>query len=570
LCWLLPESVEWNEPTVDINVAEGAQDIGYIKGTRKSTFQPGIGSNNWAVDGSKTKSGNPILCGDPHLQLTLPSIWYEVHLNVEDINAYGVSLPGIPGVIIGFNDHIAWSETNVGHDVWDFYTIDWANDEKTKYRVNGEVKDVITRVEEVKVKGGEVIYDTLKLTDLGFVNKYESAKHFEDLAFEWLPHQVPDKPELTCFIDINRATNYEEFSEALKKYIAPAQNFAFACVDGDIALHVNGDLPLKPDQAGRFISDGSNGSLWQGVIPRDEAPKVHNPERGFISSANQHTTDEDYPYYYHSEYFEQYRGRILNDKLAGMNNITADDMMALQYDATSYKAMEAVPLLLEMLDKSKLDDMGQEMVSELSSWNYSYDKDSKAASYFTRWWTNLYYGTFEEISLLKDDMEVRYPQSSVLVRMLEEDRASAFFDVDSTSVIETAASIVNSSFDQTVTDLTEKSEKGSLEWSNYQKKSINHLARLEQFSHKNIQAPGHGDALNAYGTTAGPSWRMVVSMDDQVTAKVIYPGGQDGNPGGLHYDDMIDKWVEGQYYDAHFTKTKDALNDYKSYSITFK
>ena len=566
---IIPESVKWEFDNA-LEVSDAAQDIGYIKGTRPSTFKKGIGSNNWAVDGSKTKSGNPILCGDPHLQLTLPSIWYEVHLNVEDINAYGVSLPGIPGVIIGFNDYIAWSETNVGHDVWDFYTIDWVDDAKTQYRVNGQTKTAEIRIEEVKVKGGDVVYDTLKLTELGIVNKYQSAENFTDLAFEWLPHKVPDKSELSCFLDINRAKNYEQFSDALEKYIAPAQNFAFACVDGDIAIHVNGDLPLKDDQAGRFVADGSKGSHWKGNIPRSQNPKVLNPERGFISSANQHSTAPDYPYYYHSEYFENYRGRILNDKLAAMSDITTQDMMDLHYDATSYKAMEVVPIILDLLDKQELSDFEKGIVGELSKWDFKYEKDSKAASYFDHWWRKIYYNTFEEIAALRDKMEIRYPSSAVLVRMLEEDQSSIFFDVDSTSVVEDAKAIVNHSFNQASKDLEELSEKSDLEWTDYRKKSINHLARIGVFSHTNVDAPGHGDALNAYGSTAGPSWRMVVNMDQQVTAKVIYPGGQDGNPGSKYFDDMIDTWVEGEYYDAHFVKNKEDLNDHQLYSITFK
>ena len=566
---IIPENVQWDTPQ-QLHIDDHRdKDIGFIKGSRQSTFQPGIGSNNWAVDGTKTKSGNPILCGDPHLQLTLPSIWYELQINAEDINSYGVSLPGIPGIIIGFNEHIAWSETNVGHDVWDFYTIDWIDDAKTQYRINGQVKEAQLRIEEIAIKGGTTVYDTLKMTELGIVNKYESAEHYEDLAFDWLPHRVPDKPELSCFLDINRATNYEEFSQALNNYIAPAQNFAFASVDGDIAIHVNGDLPLKPNQAGRFVADGSKGSHWEGIIPRTHNPKVHNPERGFISSANQNSTNPDYPYYYNSTYFEQYRGRILNDKLTAMNQITPQDMMALQYDATSYKAMEAVPLLLDIVNEEGLNEMGTDIIKELKNWDYVYTPDSKAASYFNRWWSNIYYSTFDEIVSIRDEMEVIYPQSSVLVKMLTEDRHGEFFDLDSTTVIEDANYVVNAAFTKTIADLEEKLKTSDLQWSNYQKKSINHLARIGAFSHTGIHAPGHGDALNAYGSTAGPSWRMVVSMDEQVTAKVIYPGGQDGNPGNKHYDDMIDRWVEGGYYDAHFVTKKEALNKHKSSSITF-
>ena len=178
--------------------------------------------------------------------------------------------------------------------------------------------------------------------------------------------------------------------------------------------------------------------------------------------------------------------------------------------------------------------------------------------------------TFDEITEIREEMHVRYPASSVLVRMLEEDQDGKFFDVDSTSIVENAQIIVQQSFEQTLDQLEERAEKSGLEWYNYRKKSINHLARIDALSRKNIKAPGHGDALNAYGSTAGPSWRMVVAMDDRVSANVIYPGGQDGNPGSKYYDDMIDKWVAGEYYEAHFAKSEAELSDHKLYKVTFK
>jgi len=569
---IIPKDVEWNfeSSSASSENEPNVQDLGYLKGGMVSDFQKGIGSNNWAVSGDKTKSGNPILCGDPHLNLSLPSIWYEVQLHAEGVNTYGVSLPGMPGVIIGFNEDIAWTETNVGHDVWDFYKMDWVDEAKTKYRYKGEVKDVTYRIEEIKIKGGKTVYDTLKLTELGIITKYQSRGDYEDLAFDWLAHHEPDKSELRAFLDINKAKNHDDFEKALEHYIAPAQNFAFASRDGDIAIHVNGSLPIKEDQAGRFVSDGSEGNNWNGFIPRSQIPKVLNPERGFISSANQHSTGQDYPYYYNSDYFENYRGRILNDKLATLNDITPDHMMALHNDATSYKAKEVVPILLELVDKSDLNGLGKEVVEALSKWDFVYDAEKKACSYFESWWSKVYNNTFDEITAIRDEMHVRYPASSVLVQMLENDQNGKFFDIDSTDNVENAQLIVQQSFDQALEQLKQRSEKSGLEWYNYRKKSINHLARIDALSRKNIKAPGHGDALNAYGSTAGPSWRMVVSMDERVTAKVVYPGGQEGNPGSKYYDDMINNWVAGKYYDAHFAKNKDELDQHELYKITFK
>ena len=167
-------------------------------------------------------------------------------------------------------------------------------------------------------------------------------------------------------------------------------------------------------------------------------------------------------------------------------------------------------------------------------------------------------------------MEVQYPSSWVLVRMLEEDNQSPFFDNKTTGdKIETAVDIINVSFAQTLEILKEKKEKGGLKWHEYKQKHINHMLRIDAFSRKKIVAKGHGDALNAFGSTAGPSWRMIVSLDDEVTAKVVYPGGQSGNPASPHYDDMIDTWVRGEYYDALFVKNKEELSEHLLYKESF-
>ncbi len=572
---IIPRSVEWDfnyDQTLE-TLDEDSKDIGYLKGGIKSKFEKGVGSNNWAVDGSKTQSGNPILCGDPHLQLTLPSIWYEIQLKSEDSNSYGVSLPGLPGIIIGFNEDIAWSMTNAGHDVWDFYEIDWMDEERTRYTISGEEKKVEYRIEEINIKGGKTVYDTLRITDLGIVANYVSSDGYKDLAFDWLPHRVPDKSELRTFSEMNKAGNYVEFSEALKHYIAPAQNFAFASKDGNIALMVNGDLPIKEDQTGRFITkESASGGNWKGFIPREQIPQVHNPKRGFISSANQYSTGPEYPYYYNGNgYFEQYRGRILNDKLEAMSDITAEDMMALQYNVESYKAKDLLPILLANVDKNSSSEFASEMLKELENWDYHYESDSKAASYFDEWYRALYKETFDEIYTLQESMEVQFPASWVLVRMCEEDMQSSFFDNKATEdKTENGVDIINNAFLIAIEKLTEKREKGERQWHRYRKKHINHLANIDAFSHKNIVAKGHGDALNAYGSTAGPSWRMVVSLDDKVSAKVVYPGGQQGNPASIYYDSMIETWINGEYYDALFVRNKEELSERLLYKESFK
>ena len=355
---IIPTSKNWDTVASNLSEAEAlSKSLSYYHEPPIPKHIPGIGSNNWAVAASKTKNGNAILANDPHLKLTLPSIWYEVHINTPDLNVYGVSLPGVPGVIIGFNDNIAWGVTNVGHDVLDWYKIKWLDEEQTKYELDGASKEVEYRIETIKVKGAPDIIDTVKYTHWGPVLPDNSPwKNYQGLSMRWLALDAPDRDELNSFMDLAAGQNHDDYQNALKQYILPAQNFVFASVDGDVAIKVNGKLPIKNEQNGRFIKDGSKtANGWKGFIPRDELPADHKPERGFVSSANQHSTAPDYPYYYNGG-FENYRGRIINDLLEEMEDITVDDMMNLHQNSVSYKAKDALPTMITSITKSSLTD----------------------------------------------------------------------------------------------------------------------------------------------------------------------------------------------------------------------
>ena len=307
---IIPENVLWNFDTVKIEKPSPVL-IGAIPHRTYSKPSPFAGSNNWAVSGTKTASGNPILCNDPHLNLTLPSIWFEVQLHTPEINTYGVSLPGFPGVVIGFNENISWGMTNASHDVLDWYQVKWANNERTKYLVDDQVKDIDFRIEKIHLKDGKSIVDTVRYTHWGPI-VYESPSHPKlDMAMRWVAHD-PGSNEIKVLQNLGKAKNYNDYINGITAFHSPAQNIVFASREGDIAIKVQGNLPLKTKEQGRFVQDGSNSAnAWNGFIPTQHNPQIKNPERGFVSSANQHSTSPDYPYYYNGS-FEDYRGRVLN------------------------------------------------------------------------------------------------------------------------------------------------------------------------------------------------------------------------------------------------------------------
>ncbi len=554
---IIPAGTEWKADTNKLlggldfhNIPEGL--IPYTPLRNPPKFN---GSNNWAVSGSKTKSGNPILCNDPHLNLTLPSIWFENQMHTPDFNAYGVSLPGVPGMIIGFNENIAWGVTNVGHDVLDWYTIDWANPEKTSYRLDGQNKEIVEKIEEIKVKGkADPVLDTVKYTHWGPVVFEDANENYYDMALHWLGHEKPQYNAINTFLGLMQAYNYDDYSRVLRYFENPAQNIAFACKNGDIALKVNGKFPIKNNQQGRFISDGSKSeSGWRGFIPYDEIPQVKNPERGFISSANQHSTDPSYPYYYNGG-FDDYRGRIINRELEKLNDVTVNDMKALQNYNISLIAEDALPSMLALLDKGKLSSQQNEWISMLQNWNFSFDKEKLEPVLFDMWFENLYDATFDEIYAIDSSTAILFPEDWRLISLLKENPDDLLFDLGSTNVVETAADIVTSVFLDISKEIERNLEKGDFNWQKHKGTFISHLGRIDAFSVKNIPVSGYKYAPNSVKKSHGPSWRMIIELGDEVKAFGVYPGGQSGNPASPYYDNMVETWAKGEYFELFFMK----------------
>lgn len=515
---------------------------------------PSNGSNNWAVSGKKTKSGKPILCNDPHLGMTLPSVWYEIQIHTPDMNVYGVTLPGIPGVIIGFNEDIAWGVTNVSHDVTDFYKVSWANEDKSAYNFLNEVKEIESEADTILIKGKEPFTQTLKYTELGPI-VYTNDKHPEkDLIMRWLVNEDPESFELSTFINLCKAKNYSDYRKALSNYSIPAQNFVFADNNGDIAITVSGKFPLKAEGQGQFIHEEiKEENLWKGYIPFDSLPHAYNPENGFVGSANQHSTSPNYPFYYNG-FFDHYRGRILNKKLSELNNITTKDMMALQNDSESLLAHDLNPLLMELIDESGFNAMKKSMIQMLRDWDYTFDKSSKAPIVFYSWWQNIYKLTWDEVAAIAEQRAVSRPEGWRTIEMIKTDSASNYFDITNTDEVENAVDIVNLAFEQTYEELKDKINDQDYDWGKHWPAEVLHLSKLPSLSHSEIPISGFKFALNAIRGNHGPSWRMIVELDDYPRAYGVYPGGQSGNPASKLYDSNLEAWTKGEYFELQFMK----------------
>jgi len=357
------------------------------------------GSNNWAVSGTRTKSGAPILCNDPHLSLNLPSLWYEVQISTPAFNAYGASFPGAPGVIIGFNDNCAFGFTNGGRDVRDYYEIQFKDESRKEYLFNGSYHPARFRIDTIKIKGKPDFIDSVAYVQLGvnwcpvmFDKTYSGGKttNNKNYAVRWTAHDPSN--ELKIFNMLNRAKNYDDYSAAVINLHTPGQNCVFASKNGDIAIRTQGDWPAKWKGQGDFVMPGIDSSyLWQGMIPQDEVPYQYNPERGFVSSANQKPVDDSTYSYYLGRDYPIYRGYEINRRLRGMNNITPQDMMALQADNFNAFAEMAMPFILKNMKENELSNDEKKYLDHLKGWNFRNDAGSKGATVFELFWN-----TFED------------------------------------------------------------------------------------------------------------------------------------------------------------------------------
>ncbi|MEO7174252.1 MAG: penicillin acylase family protein [Saprospiraceae bacterium] len=545
--------------------------VGYYPYKSLQTPDEGIGSNNWAVAGSKTASGHPILCNDPHLDLSLPSIWFEAQYTTPEFSTYGVSIPGIPFNLIGFNEYVAWGSTNVSQDVLDWYKIRWTNEEKTAYYFDQKSVPVSYRVETIKVKGSADVVDSVKYTTWGPVVYSQADNSYKDLAMHWLALEEPMQNDLSTFFDLNRAKNYTEYEAAVRAYHSPAQNLVFASKSGDIALRVSGQLPLKRKEQGRFIEDGSvSSNRWQGFIPQLANPEIMNPPRGFVASANQHSTTPDYPYYYNGD-FDDYRGRILVRSLTQMGGIKVEDMMQLQQNNHSIEAEEALPAMLMNLDRTGIDESWEARLGKLRKWNYSFDADIIEPILFDLWYTKIYDLTWDELNPGPDSIPLLKPESWRTIALLYEQPNSIFWDIQKTYKKEVASDIVLEAFRQANNQLDGllKADK-KLSWYKYRKSKINHIARIPAFSIDQIVNGGYKNALNAMKEKSGPSWRMVVELGPETNAYGIYPGGQSGNPGSRFYSNMVSDWEKGKYNKLVMTRDKDRLREKALLTILIK
>ena len=534
------------------------------------------GSNNWAVSAARSESGAALLCNDPHLGLNLPSLWYEIQLWTPDMDVYGVSLPGVPAVVIGFNQQIAWGLTNAMRDVKDFYAIRFKDASRRQYYLDSSWHKTEFRVEEIQVRGQDPVYDTVAYTVWGPVTYDQgvpdTVAHSPALAVHWAGNDSTN--ELKTLHLLNKAGNYDDFKNALRYFDCPGQNFVFADVTGNIGMWEQGKFPLRWADQGKFVMPGYDRRYgWHGTIPFQENPHTFDPDQGFVFSANQNPTDSTYPYPYFGN-FVYYRAQRIAQFLQAHDKVSVEDMMQLQLDYYSPFAAQALPFLLPYMAQEPLPGPAQRFMDSLQQWDYRMIPGSIAPTVFHLWWKNLKQAVWADDLQAEDALPVPEPSDKTTLEWLIRDPHMPYVDNRQSPEVETLEVLIRQSFAQTADSLAGIRPDSLLLWGHYQGTSIAHLTGIPAFGHDSLFTGGSRLTVNANkkdedGKSMGPSWRMIVQMSNPVMAYGVYPGGQSGNPGSRYYDDFIPQWAAGKYYRLHFLLPEDSSHQAVRYRIRF-
>ena len=559
----------------------------------------GIGSNNWVVSGSMTESGKPLLANDPHLSIQMPSIWYQIGLHCEpasgesglDVTGYTFAL--MPGIVIGHNNSIAWGVTNVGPDVFDLYRIRVNPANPLQYEWNGDWRDMTVHEETISFgDGAEPITIQVRETHLGPIindNQVDEKtgevlgfNNEDPVALRWTA--LDPGTLFQAVIDINKATNWEEFRSALRYWDVPSQNFVYADVEGNIGYQTPGHIPIRAqNHSGLVPVPGWTDEFeWQGFIPYDSLPSIYNPERGYIATANQALVPLEYydqlaeelgegpNYVISQEWNYGYRAQRIVELLEDKALHTIASFQAIQGDNKLISAEELMPYLADLqFDDTEL----AEARDWLLEWDCQYDMDSAPAALYAQFWArlmdNLYNDQLgEEIQADGDDRDMW----ATFLLMKEPD--NAWWDDITTDVVETRDDILVRSFSEgyanTVASLGEN--RNNWRWGDVHTATfvsnplgLSGIGPIESMVNRGPFAVGGSQATvraaawtAASGSFAVSSWtssmRMIVDLDDLTRSITVHTTGQSGHPYSPHYDDMIDLWRNMEYYPMLWTQ----------------
>lgn len=556
-------------------------DDGKLEALNGPWLKPIKGSNAWAVSPGKTKSGKAILCNDPHLPLSQPAIWYENHLSIPELEVTGVSLPGVPLVMIGHNRDIAWGMTLAFTDIQDVYIEKFTDATNTHYEFKGETLEAETITETIKIKGEKDHLEKVIITRHGPV--ISDITGFEHGKLTLRSKALEESDMIQGWFGLNQSKDWNDFVASMKHIKAPALNVPYADTKGNIGYWVTGAVPIRKENAGMLPAEGWTGEHdWKGDVPFEEMPHTYNPEKGYVITCNHKIIPDDYPYYLGNAWMNGYRANRLEQLFSAKAKFDLNDMKKMQMDTMCLPALE----FTKHFKGLRLDDLNLELMKQqLLNWDGNLTTTSVPGCIYqvTRHFMihsllDKHLGTeIADYFKGKSFSDTLIPQTefyghdtSTLLRML--DNPDSWWVQEAGGRDEWMAA----SLQQAHQFLTERLGEHMEDW---QWGSIHHLTMHHPIGAKKpldklfnqgpFSLPGDTDTLCQTAIAAhaplgdhicAPSYRQIIDMGNFSNSVSIMPPGQSGNILSEHYNDQLPMWLEGKYHPMLWTREEVELN----------
>ncbi len=521
---------------------------------RVSASLGGVGSNNWVLNGSRTKSGKPLLANDPHLSHSIPSVWYMIHLKAPDLDVSGVCLAGLPLVIIGHNEHIAWGMTNTGPDVQDLYIESFNFRDPNKYLHNGQWVDAEIRDEVIKVRDQRDYHLTVKVTRHGPVISHDGDR---DLASRWTalePHAIR-----LPFLRIDQANNWQEFTAALRDFAVPMQNFVYADVEGNIGYYAAGLVPIRKQGNGAVPVPGSTDDYdWVGFIPFEDLPHSYNPPSGMLATANGRIVPDSYPFFITADWEAPYRTARIFQLLREGSSFTPSDMLRIQADT---RALEdewlAKQLLAAAAQHPPESSDAQFALSVLKAWDGQARADS-AATLVSEVTRHALLARVLKPKLGDDLSGYHWSMSSIFLQNVLEQNLTRWLPPNDTDFNMTLMKSLEEGV-RRIPSLVHSQSHAAWRWGDTIPLTFHHplsgglplLGRLLDVGP--FPQAGTGTTVKQTTPRVGPSMRMVVDFSDFDQSQQNITLGESGQAFSPYYRDQFEAWYTGQSFSMLFS-----------------
>ncbi len=545
-------------------------------------------SNNWAVHGTRSNTGMPLLANDMHLGLSIPGIWYQMHQVVKDgLNVTGLVLPGAPLIICGHNDSIAWGMTNTYVDNLDFYEERINPADSQQYEFNGKWKNFEVEKVIIQVGKDEKVEKLLRFTHRGAVVSSFKKMTGKVVSMHWVGDEMSD--EFRCVFLLNRANNWHDFTTALRTFISISQNIAYADKKGNIGLYCAAGVPIRNRDIGFGVLPGYTDAYdWKGYVPFEELPHLFNPPNGFVVSANNRTVAAGYPYHIGSWYSLPHRFERITEMLSAKPSLSVADFKAIQLDQHSKLAEKYMPVILKALyGYDNMGEMEKMAFSILKDWDYSMGPESIAASIYETLYLQFIRCTFSDE--LGEDMFARYNGITSISRnatdqIIDLINSPWFDDVTTGNRVESLDNNIICAFTKAVTELQDRlgNDPESWEWGKIHNLVLKHplssvkiLDRIFNLNRESIPVGGSFHTVAVYGydpgkafdASQGSSHRHIYDVGNWDNSLTAIPTGNSGIPASRHYCDQTDMFVNGKYHPDYFSRDKIVAN--ARYHMTF-